>query len=227
MKRDFLVELSHKMIPGKENFKLETHVDDVAQFFPEIKHPSDVWYVIGEITMSTHVGTHIEFPYHHLKEGLDAMDYPINNLIGEAIVLDFSYKSNNEPITIDELKANANRLKRGDIIFFRTDMDKYFHTNRWRETPYLSIDAALWLISKFKPKVIGSDAWDIEDPNFDAQPVHTKLFENNIAMIESATNLAAISNDRVNILILPLPIKGLDACPVRIVAFSKDSNFFK
>lgn len=223
MNKDNIIELSHKMVPGKENFKLETHVDDVTKFFPELKHPPDVWYIIGEVTMSTHVGTHIEFPYHHLKEGLDAMDYPIENLIGEAIVLDFSYKSNNEPITLDELKANSNRLKKGDILLIRTGMDKYIHTNRWKETPYLSLDSAEWLISKFKPKVVGSDAWDIDNPSLDSQPIHNILFKNNIAMIESATNLDKIGNDRVNIIILPLPIKGLDACPVRIIAFSNNN----
>ena len=225
MKKHHIIELSHEMIPEKENFILKTKVDEVRKFFPDIKYPEGIWYVIGEITMSTHVGTHIEFPYHHTEGGLDALGYPIENLIGEAIVLDFSHKLNNEAITKEDLKANSSRIKKGDIIFFRTDMDKYFRTDRWRETPYLSIDAALWLISEFKPKVIGSDAWDIEDPNYDTQPVHTNLFKNNIAMIESATNLAAIGKNRANVVILPLPIKGIDACPVRIVAFPKGDVF--
>ena len=118
-----------------------------------------------------------------------------------------------------------NRIKKGDIILFHTGTDKFFHTKRWRETPYLASSAADWLVSEFRPKIIGSDAWDIEDPNYDTQPVHTLLFKNNIAMVESATNLAAIGNDRVNIFILPLPIKGIDACPVRIIAFRNSNRF--
>ena len=226
MEENTIIELSHKMFPNKENFKLETRVDDVTKFFPEIKHPSDIWYVIGEINMSTHVGTHIEFPYHHQKKGIDAMNYPIENLIGEAIVLDFSQKSNKEAITIEDLKVHSDRIKKGDIIFFRTDKDKYIHTNKWRETPYLRADAALWLISEFEPKIIGSDAWDIDDPDSETQPVHTYLFKNNIAMIECATNLKVIGNDRVMVFILPLPIKGIDACPVRIVALRKSFKWF-
>jgi arylformamidase len=38
-------------------------------------------------------------------------------------------------------------------------------------------------------------------------------------MIESCTNLAAIGDQRVTVFILPLPIEGIDACPVRIIAF--------
>ena len=219
MIKDPIIELSHKIIPGKENFKVEVNTDDVTKFFPDISHAEEVWYVIGEINMSTHVGTHIEFPFHHKKDGLDAYDYPLDRLIGEAVVLDFSYKLNNESITLKDLKTNSNRIKKGDIIFFRTDRDKYFHTEEWRGTPYLCKEAAIWLVSEFEPKVIGSDSWDIEDPNYDNQPVHTCLFQNNIAMIESATSLAAIRNNRVNVIVLPLAIKNMDACPVRIIAF--------
>jgi arylformamidase len=214
-----IIELSHKMVPGKENFKLEVNTDDVTKFFPEIKHSKNIWYVIGEVSMSTHVGTHIEFPLHHKKGGLDAYDYPLERLLGEAVILNFSHKSNGEAININELKNASERIKKGDMIFFRTDCDKNFCNEHWRETPYLEKDAAQWLISEFNPKVIGSDSWDIEDPNYDNQPVHTYLFQNDIAMVESATNLALVGDERVNMVILPLPIKNLDACPVRIITY--------
>ena len=207
------------MIPGKENFKLEINVDDVTKILPEVTHPAGSWYILGEVTMCTHVGTHIEFPYHHWKEGADAMDYPINNLIGEGIVFDFSYKSNDDAITLEDIKSRADRIKKSDIIFFRTGMDKHFRTDNWKGNPYLELGAAKWLISEFSPKIIGTDAWGLEDYRNDHdQKLHTLLFKNNIAMVESATNLDLIGNSRADIFILPLPIKGIDACPVRIVA---------
>lgn len=220
MKKNSIIELSHRMIPNKENFKLETRVFDVTELLPNVKHRPDVWYVLSEITFSSHTGTHIEFPFHHWKDGFSAADYPIENLIGEAIVLDFSNKLNGEAIEIDEVKLHADRIREGDIIFIRTDMDKLFRTERWMEQPYLTVEAMDWLISR-KPKVIGTDASGFEVPGTDYQPNHMKMFQNNIAMIESATNLSAIGNDRVLTFILPLPIEGIDACPVRIIAFRK------
>ena len=53
--------------------------------------------------MSSHVGTHVEFPYHHLKEGKSAADYPLERLIGEAVLFDFSYKKKDEEITKQEI----------------------------------------------------------------------------------------------------------------------------
>ena len=220
MRKEAIIELSHRMVPGKENFKLETRTFDVTELLPEVKHRPDIWYVLSDSTMSSHMGTHIEFPYHHWKEGSDAADYPIEKLIGEGVVLDFSHKKHGEEISLTEVKAHENRIKRGDIIFIRADMDKLFRTERWAEQPYLTEEAMDWLIS-LGPRVVGTDASGFEVPGTDYQPNHMKMFQNEIAMVESATNLAAVGEDRVTVFILPLPIEGIDACPVRIVAFRK------
>lgn len=220
MKNEFIIELSQKMIPDKENFKLKARTYDVTEELPKYKHRPDIWYVLGEVTMSTHVGTHIEFPFHHLEEGADAAKYPIDRLIGEAIVLNFFNKSNGEQISLEEVMAYKDRIKEGDIIFIRTDMDKLFRTNRWDEQPFLTIEAMEWLIS-LKPKIIGTDAAGFEVPGTDYQPNHLNMFKNNIAMVESATNLSKIGDERALVIILPLPIEGIDACPVRIIAIRK------
>lgn len=214
------IELSHRLIPGKEAFKLEARTYDVSEELPEVTHRPDVWYILGEVTFSTHVGTHIEFPYHHWREGADAANYPLENLIGEGIVLNFSHKKHNEPISEEEIEAQAGRIREGDIIFIRTDMDKLWRTDRWAELPYLTPEAMDLLIS-FSPKVIGTDAGGFEVPGTDYQPNHMKMFRNNIAMVESATRLAALGEDRYMFFILPLAIEGIDSCPVRIVAVRK------
>jgi len=56
------------MLPGRENFKLEARTYDVTEELPAVVHRLDIWYVLSEITPSSHVGTHVEFPYHHQQE---------------------------------------------------------------------------------------------------------------------------------------------------------------
>jgi len=46
MKKEAIIELSHRMIPGKENFRLETRTFDVTELLPKIKHRPDIWYVL-------------------------------------------------------------------------------------------------------------------------------------------------------------------------------------
>ena len=218
MKVKNIIELSHRMIPGKEPFKLEASTQDVTDLLPEVVHRPDIWYIIGEVTFCTHAGTHIEFPYHHWEDGLGAADFPLENLIGEGVVLDFSHKANGEEITLQELERHAGRIQEGDIIFIRTDKDKLYRTEQWNDQPYLTEEALAWLVSK-KPKVVGTDAAGFEVPGTDYQPNHLSMFKNDIPMVESATNLAAVGDERVTIFILPLPIEDVEAMPVRIVAF--------
>jgi arylformamidase len=217
-----VVELSHRMIPGKESFSLETRTFDVTELLPEVKHRPDIWYVLSDIKFSSHMGTHIEFPFHHWQDGADAATFPLDRLIGNAVVLDFSHKHNGDCITLAELQACEPRLHEGDIIFIRTDMDKLFRDERWNEQPYIEAVAIDWLINTYQPRVLGTDATGFEVPGTDYQPNHLNLFKHNIPMIESATNLAALGDERVTVFILPLPIEGIEACPVRIVAVMKE-----
>ena len=213
------IELSNRMIPGKEPFKLETRVSDVTDILPEVTHRPDIWYVVGEVTMMTHVGTHIEFPFHHWKTGPDAADFPLERLIGEAVVLDFSAKQAGEVITLDELKLKVGtRVKVGDIIFIRTDKDKLYRTSNWNDQPYFTNEAVEWLVTTYQPKVVGTDAAGFEVPGTDYQPNHLSMFKRNIPMVESLTNLAKIGERRVKVYILPLPIEGIEASPARIIA---------
>ena len=222
MKRDAIIDLSQRMIPGKEQFKLERHTYDVTEILPEVKHRPEIWYILSEVLMSSHEGTHIEVPYHHLKDGVDVADFPLENLVGDAVVLDFSDKKHGEAITLDELKAHEERLMGVDIVLIRTDMDKLFRDPvRWVEQPYLTAEAMDWLIDAVKPTVVGTDATGFEVPGTDYQPNHMKLFQHGIPMLESLTNLSEIADERVTLFILPLPIERLDASPVRVAAIRK------
>jgi arylformamidase len=212
------IEFSHRMIPGKEPFKLEVRQYDVTEYLPEVKHRPEIWYIVCEVEMMTHAGTHIEFPFHHWKPGVGAADYPLERLIGEGVVLDFHHKEPGESITLDELKAYDERIHEGDIVFIRTDLDRLYRTPNWNDQPHLTREACAWLVLVKKPKVVGTDAAGFEVPGTDYPPNHLEMFQNNIAMVESATNLAAVGERRVKIYILPLPIEGVEASPVRIIA---------
>lgn len=217
------IDLSQRMIPGRPQFKLERTTYDVTEILPEVKHRPEIWYILSEVLMSSHEGTHIEVPYHHLKDGVDVADFPLESLVGESVVLDFSHKKHGEAITLEELKAHHESLRGVDIVLIRTDMDKLFRDPvRWVEQPYLTADAMDWLIDEIKPKIVGTDATGFEVPGTDYQPNHMKLFQHGMAMLESLTNLDKIGDERVILFVLPLPIEGLDASPLRVVAMRKE-----
>ena len=212
-----VVELSHPMVPGDEEFALEMKTFPVETILPRIQRRSDVWYVLGEVRMSTHVGTHIEFPYHHREDGMSAAEYPLERLIGEAVLLDFSHKKKDEEITLAELERAAGDVGRGDIVLIRTDMHRLWKTPRGHDRPVLAIEAARCLAGR-GISMIGTDATGLEVRHRDDQPVHQILFSKDIAVIESMTNLDQLTQRRFTVFVLPLRIAGMDSCPVRVIA---------
>jgi len=216
--RNRIVELSHRIIPGKEHFKLDVRVDDVTKVMPQVKHRADVWYMLGEVTYCTHVGTHIEVPFHHKKDGADVADIPFRQLIGPLVVLDFRHKRPGEAITLPELKLHEERIHEGDIVVVWSGMDKYFRTeDHWMDQPYLTIEANQSLVDR-RIACLGSDAAGLEVPGTDYQPNHHAIFNAGIPMIESLTNLEQVSKGEWIVFVLPLPIEGLEASPLRVIA---------
>lgn len=221
MRPDSVVELSHRIIPGREHFKMDVRVDDVTRILPEVKHRPDVWYVLGEVTYCTHVGTHIEVPFHHLADGANTADFPVRQLIGPLVLLDFRHKKDGETITLAEILEHESRIHEGDIVFIWTGMDRHFRSDRWMEQPHLSIDANQWLANR-GIGCLGTDAAGLEVPGTDTQPNHQAIFKAGIPMIESLTGLEQVEEGEFIVFVLPLPIEGLDASPLRVVAIRRE-----
>jgi arylformamidase len=222
MDDNFVVDLSQKLISkGEYNFEFELQLPDATESIPYLTHDDDVWYKIGRVNMCTHNGTHVEVPYHHLKDGLHLANFPVGQLIGNLIVLDFSHKKPTEMITLEEIKAFDDQIHEGDIVFFKTLQDKLFRSKNWGDYPYIQVEALRWFVDK-KIGCLGTDSAGIEDVRAHNQPGHVTMFKGNIPIVESLTNLDSVQTGKYIVFILPLPIEYGDASPVRVVAVQKE-----
>ncbi len=218
-----VIDLSRTLTPGQETFKLELNTFFVDEYVDWVKREENDWYIIEEVLACSHVGTHIEVPLHHVKEGKDCAEFPLEKTMGEAIVLDFSDKKSREPITAEDIRAKSANMKKGDIVLLREKRSKYYNTKLYLERPYLTFDAAEYLVKKGM-KCIGVDAEGIENDKDINQPIHRFLLERDIPIIEELQNLESINAERVFLISFPLKIKGLDASPARVVAFERKNN---
>ena len=216
-----IVDLSHKMYPGKEEYGLELETHNTAELYPKYKVDEGVWYILQSIHMGSHCGTHIEFPYHHNKNGLDAGNFPLERLIGECVLLDFRHKKPNEAVTMEGLKEYDNTIKKNDMLLFNFNCAKYYGTSKAHERPYIEHEAIKWLVLKKKIKLIGSDASGIELKGVPNQPNHQFVMGCQIPIIESAANLNELRSERFILFVLALSIVGLDSCPVRLLAIEE------
>jgi arylformamidase len=218
MKLDELIELSHILTPGEEEFVLEIETKNTEEVHKTTVRREDIWYIIQDVKLSSHLGTHIEFPYHHMKDGKDASNYPLERMVGDAILFDFTHKKKDEEITKKEIIDSGVEVKKGDIVIIYTGMQELWNTPTGHDRPALSIEATEYLVIEKGIHCIGTDATGLEVRGTDDQPVHQLLFAHDVAMIESLTNLDKLSGNRFSIMVLPIMVKGMDSCPVRIVA---------
>ncbi|MCD6318629.1 cyclase family protein [Candidatus Aerophobetes bacterium] len=217
MKIGRIVDLSHKLYPGEEEYKLEVSYHFVDELYPQYKRRPNDWYILSEVSFIPHIGTHIEVPYHYLKEGKDISAFPIEKLIGEAVVLDFTHKKVGEAIDKEDIEVYQNEIKKGDIVLIKTGLSKFYRTPKAHDRPYLTPGAVSWLIQK-KINCLGVDCSGIDPKGFDYQINHEALFKNDIPLIEYLNNLDQLREKRTFLVVLPVPIKGLEAFPVRVIA---------
>ena len=225
MKTQRIHDLSHIIIPGREEYRLDIDTRQTEEWeqFSQYRRQEGHWYAISEVTFNTHVGTHIEFPYHHYEKGLDAASYPLENLIGPGLVLDISQWGHNERIPLDEFKkVAADRIQPGDILYLFTGFDRYYRTEKQHYRPWFATEVIEWLVTQ-KIKVLGVDTSGIEIRNPDGsasfgQPNHEVLLGAGIALVEYLANLAPVLNKRFTTYILPVKLKGAEAFPCRIIA---------
>ncbi len=221
-----IYDLSHTIIPGQEEYRLELDTRPVDQWEQFAQYPriGDSWYVISEVTMNTHTGTHVELPFHHVRDGLDAATFPLEKLVGEGTVVDISTWGHDEAVTCPALQRLAlGRVKPGDIVYFHTGCDRHYRTSRQHERPFFMPDAIEWLVHSLQIKALGIDAYGIEPRSADGspypgQPNHETLLQAGVPLVEYMANLAPLVSRRFYTFILPVKIAGAEAFPVRVIA---------
>jgi arylformamidase len=212
-----VVELSHRLKPGAQRFRLEVKARSVQQFVPEYIVKESDWYIMEEVEICTHVGTHVEAPYHAFKDGVQAADLDVRSLIGPATVVDFTDKKAGEAIGVNEMRNRGAHIKKGDILLVRTGLSRYYMSPTYQR-PYLETAAVDWLIER-GIKALGIDCSGFENRSTESHEVnHRKLLGRGIPIIEDLNNLDKLYDNRVFFFALPLRIEGLDACWIRPIA---------
>jgi arylformamidase len=217
MKGYRFVELSHHLLPGEEEYQLEVHNRYVDEMLPEYERPPDAWYIMSEVHLWSHVGTHMEAPFHYLKDGQDCAGIPLERVVGEAVLIDLTDKGVGEPITVEDLKERGQDIREGDIVFSHTGLSRNYRTPQSHDRPYFPVESIRWLVEK-KIACLGVDCSGIEKRDLPAQPAHELLFSHGIPLIEHLAHLERLSKKRFFVAAVPWRVHGLEASPVSVIA---------
>ena len=191
--------------------KFVVNIHDALHEIPGKERPEGEWYVMSDVELMNHVGTHIEVPFHCLKSGQDLADVPVETFVGDAVILDLTEAVADGGVTLDQTQAAAEKaggVCAGDMVFGRMGKTRYFAT-----------EPLEWLVDQ-GIKVMGVDSAGVElsHDKTHANVNHLVLFRAGIPLIENLTNLDQLTQSRVLVHALPVPVKGLDAFPLRVIA---------
>ncbi len=180
----------------------------------------DDGYNLELLFLSSHTGTHIDAPYHFVKNGIKIHQVPLDRLIGKAILIKLK-KTRNSPVTKKDIilfEKKTGVIPNKSSVFFFTEWQKNLKKdNYFIENPGLEKSAADYLVSK-KINLVGIDSPSIDLGVDESFTVHHIFSKSNILIVENLTNLDKIPTREFNFTILPLKLKDATGSPVRAIA---------
>ena len=177
------------------------------------------------LQMYTHTGTHIDPPA-HLYAGRTTLDqFPPEQFIGKALVIDCSSLKEGEAVTMESLKPYGEKVKEADFLLFYLGWDRFWGTDRYfGDYPCLDEEVLSYII-KGGYKGIGFDVIGLAPIADLLLTRHNRLFfETDIVNIENLCNLNQCGDDLFWFSCFPLKLEQADGSPIRAVAWFPDEG---
>jgi kynurenine formamidase len=180
----------------------------------------------------------MDAPIHFYKDRNSVDEIPLDNIIGEGVVIDVSKKCSYDRdyrVMIEDFadwETENGKIPFNSIVLLKTGYGKYWPDRiqymgtdeRGTEAvsklhfPGLHPDAAVWLIEERKIKAVGIESPSIDYGQSQLFETHVTLAKNNIPILENVANLNELPSKGFTIIALPMKIKGGSGGPTRIIA---------
>jgi len=194
----------------------------------------------GELGIRNHHGTHVDAPFHKLKDGKRITDYPDEKFINTARLVDLTLTNllqrERREITTLDIEAcvdhydfrNLEEFTKGlsALVFYTGYCNELLKHNGGREIekrfPYFSEAAAKYIVGHAgNLNLIGIDSFSI-DPSGSNSEAHRAFFAKEILVLETLYNLKELRDKRAygpfKLISVPIKILGGDAAPTAAYA---------
>ena len=210
-----VIDLTHAITPDMPVYP----GTEKPRFIPANSYEKD-GFKETKIAMFTHTGTHMDPPA-HLYPGRTTLDqFPIDQFIGMALVIDVRHLKEGESITMKDVMKYGEKAEKADFLLFNLGWDKRWGTDAYFGDYPCVDDEVLEYIMRGGYKGIGFDVIGL-DPISDAALVrHNRLFkEKDIVNIENLKNLDLCGEELFHFSCFPVKIENADGSPIRAVAW--------
>lgn len=178
-----------------------------------------------------HGFTHVDAPCHMVRGSLTLDECGLDQLCGEAAVVDVSDRVPAKPVTADVLESHGGHVRKGDIVILRSNLHRRFPNTSgdyWRNSPWLDASGSKWIVER------GCKALVIDFPqDYNARDMNDRLVANDefvehrivlgagLMHLEHVVNLWEIGQERVFLIGWPLRLPGADGGPSSPVALTR------
>jgi arylformamidase len=216
-----IVDLTMPIEPGHPRWTMERSIKgDLAK--------GDLFQATT-VRLPCHGFSHVDARRHFFLDGATIEATPLEAVVGEAAVVDLKDARPNEAIGPERLADRFAHVRPRDKVILATAWDRQRSWRElafWREAPYLTRDAALFL----RDRGVTAVAYDFPQDyvirlllDGDIRPIeehvtHDILLRAGVQMIEYLVNTSDLRRDRVFLSAAPLRIPGADGAPARVYA---------
>lgn len=161
---------------------------------------------VGKLFGTTHLGTHLDAPYHYDPQGATLEQIPLEMLMGPCLLVDAS----SQPTLDTDWIASLPQLPMR-VLFFTGQ------PNRWAVFPeeFVAFTAqAALLLGQKGVKLVGTDAPSVDPLTSKTLSAHHAFNQAGIYLLEGLA-LEGVPSGSYELLALPLKVLGADAAPVR------------
>lgn len=201
-----------------------SYTGDMAGFSKTVsKTITDDGWNASTLAFYSHCGTHMDAPIHFNVSNQTIDEIPVTDFIGKAWVIDARHVGAKGLVMIKDIPQDVhNKFVAGDSLIIWTDWAQYLGSPKYRdELPRISEELANWCLEK-GVKMIGVEPPSVADVNNIAEvtQIHQILLKG-VVIIEGLTNIDQLKSNCVELVALPLKIKGGDGSPARVIAIEK------
>ena len=184
------------------------------------------FWMVSEISMMLHAGSHVDFTKHYQEDGETAEDISLDRTCGEAVVIDLMPIEPDHDITPADLEAAAPPIRTGDVVLVRTgwtDIAWGQFPHYYVGSPSCSPEAAHWLADT-GAKAIGFDCFPERSAKKQSYlpsefVVHHIIGDSGAILMQSLTNLAELpTEERFQFYGAFLNVTGAEGSPARFFA---------
>jgi kynurenine formamidase len=187
-----------------------------------LSEQSETSLQVSEVSLPTHVGTHVDAACHAVADGASIEGYPIDRFVSTAAIVEVDAEPKG-PISVSDIEPSVDLIGTDpDAVIVRTGWEEKIGHSDYYDHPYFSVELAEWFVD-WDLSWVGMDFLTPDKPpelrkeGF-TYPVHTTLLGEDVLIVENLTNVGALDADLVEVTALPVKFRGADAAPMRVAA---------